>query len=193
MAQNEPQRKETPPGPSPNSPSVLFEYQCRSGKFIKLANLIEKNWFGSENRIETFLAELECSTALRCSMVCCGPCWYRQTDVQQMHRAAILCQQCQYKSPNSITERRVPELIPVLGSQPASDVNHKAGGRLPLLSARPAVTPTALKSAATSFAAWWTEAQWVWTVCLRRLRFEPRPFCAWVQHANQSVPSHPSV
>jgi len=78
----------------------------------------------------------------------------RQTDVQQMHRAAILCQQCQYKSPNLITERRVPELIPVLGSQPAGDVNHKAGGRLPLLSARPAVTPTTLKSAATNFAAW---------------------------------------
>ena len=36
-----------------------------------------------------------------------------------------------------ITERRVPELIPVLGSQPAGDVSHKPGGRLPLLSARP--------------------------------------------------------
>jgi len=44
-------------------------------------------------------------------------------------------------SPYSITERRVPELIPVLGSQPAGDVNHKPNGRLPLLSARPAVTP----------------------------------------------------
>jgi len=31
MAQNKLQRKETPPGPSPNSPSLLFEYQCRSG------------------------------------------------------------------------------------------------------------------------------------------------------------------
>ena len=41
MAQNEPQRKETPPGPPPNSPSLLFEYQCRSGKFIRLANQIE--------------------------------------------------------------------------------------------------------------------------------------------------------
>jgi len=39
------------------------------------------------------------------------------------------------------TERRVPELIPVLGSQPAGDVNHKPGGRLPLLSGRPAITP----------------------------------------------------
>jgi len=44
-------------------------------------------------------------------------------------------------SPYSITERRVPELIPVLGSQPAGDVSHQPGGRLPLLFARPAVTP----------------------------------------------------
>ena len=57
-------------------------------------------------------------------------------------------------SPYSISERRVPELIPVLGSQPAGDVSHKPGGRLPLLSARPAVTPATLKRAATSFAAW---------------------------------------
>ena len=48
-------------------------------------------------------------------------------------------------SPYSITERRVPELIPVLGSQPAGDVTHKPGGRLPLLSARPAVTPQPLR------------------------------------------------
>jgi len=38
-------------------------------------------------------------------------------------------------SPYSITEHRVPELIPVLGSQPADDVSHKSDGRLPLLSA----------------------------------------------------------
>jgi len=71
--------------------------------------------------------------------------------------------------PYSITERRVTELIPVLGSQPAGDVSHKSGGRLPLLSARPTVTLPTLKTAATNFAAWWTEAQWVWTVCLRLL------------------------
>ena len=53
-----------------------------------------------------------------------------------------------------LTERRVPELIPVLGSQPAGDVSHKPGGRLPLLSARPAVTPTTIKRVATNFAAW---------------------------------------
>ena len=44
-----------------------------------------------------------------------------------------------------ITERRVLELIPVLGSQPAGDVSHKPSGRLPLLSTRPAVTPATLK------------------------------------------------
>ena len=52
------------------------------------------------------------------------------------------------------SERRVPELIPVPGSRPAGDVSHKPGGKLPLLSARPAVTPSTLKRAATSFAAW---------------------------------------
>ena len=57
-------------------------------------------------------------------------------------------------SPYSITERRDLELIPVLGSQPAGDVSHKSGGRLPLLSARPTVTPATLKRAATNFAAW---------------------------------------
>ena len=53
----------------------------------------------------------------------------------------------------SIAERRAPELIPVLGSKPARDVSHKPGGRLPLLSARPAVTPVTLKRAASNFAA----------------------------------------
>ena len=57
-------------------------------------------------------------------------------------------------SPYSITERMVPERIPVLGSQPADDVSHKLGGRLPLLSARPAVTPATLKTAAANFSAW---------------------------------------
>jgi len=53
-----------------------------------------------------------------------------------------------------VAEHRVPELILVLGSQPAGDVNNKPGSRLPVLSARPAVTPTTLKRAANNFAAW---------------------------------------
>jgi len=57
-------------------------------------------------------------------------------------------------SPYSITERRVLELIPVLGSQPAGDVSHKPDGRLPLLSTRPTVTSATLKRAATNFATW---------------------------------------
>jgi len=57
------------------------------------------------------------------------------------------------RSPYSIAERRVPELIPVLGSQPAGDVSHKPGGRLPLLSASPALTLATLKKAATNIAA----------------------------------------
>ena len=53
-----------------------------------------------------------------------------------------------------IIERRVPELIPVLGSRPAGDVSHKPSGRLPLLSAWPAATPATLKRAANNFAVW---------------------------------------
>ena len=67
------------------------------------------------------------------------------------------CQKADQKSkgsPYSITERRVQELIPVIGSQPTGDASHKPDGRLPLLSARPAVTPATLKRAATNFAAW---------------------------------------
>jgi len=74
------------------------------------------------------------------------------------HRVWLVqCQSSHIKgigSPYSITERRVPELIPVLGSQPAGDVSHKPGGRLPLLSARREVNPATLKRAATNFAAW---------------------------------------
>jgi len=57
-------------------------------------------------------------------------------------------------SPYSITEHKVPELILVLGSQPAGDMSHKPGGRLPLLSTRPTVTLAILRRPSTSFAAW---------------------------------------
>jgi len=48
-------------------------------------------------------------------------------------------------SPYSITKRRVPELIPVLGSQPAGDVSHKPSGRLPILSAGLQLPPQPLR------------------------------------------------
>jgi len=44
--------------------------------------------------------------------------------------------------------------MPVLGSQPAGDVSNKPSGRLPLHSARPAVTPATLERAVSNFAAW---------------------------------------
>ena len=47
------------------------------------------------------------------------------------HRAELVHVKKSKGSPYSITERRVPELVPVLGSQPAGDVSHKPGGRLP--------------------------------------------------------------
>ena len=77
-------------------------------------------------------------------------------DVVSIHTALGYLLRCFFKkngkcSPYSITECRVPELIPVLGSQPAGDVNHKPSGRLSLLSARPAVTLATLTRAATNF------------------------------------------
>ena len=59
--------------------------------------------------------------------------------------------------------------LPSIADLPVGDMSQKPGGRLPLLSARPTVTLATLKRAATNFAAWWTEARWVWTVCLRLL------------------------
>ena len=46
-------------------------------------------------------------------------------------RAVIVASKKGRGSPGSITEHRVPELIPVLGNQPAGDVSHKPGSRLP--------------------------------------------------------------
>ena len=67
---------------------------------------------------------------------------------QKYIKLYTLSADCNFKkgkgSSCSITERRVLELIPVLGSQPAVDVNHKPDS----------VTLETLKRAATSFAAW---------------------------------------
>ena len=82
------------------------------------------------------------------------PCCLPSQQVRDCCRYAANIDEKGKGSPYSITERKVLELIPVLGSQPASDVSHKPGGRLPLLSARPAVTLATLKRAAANFAAW---------------------------------------
>jgi len=87
-------------------------------------------------------------------------------------------------SPYSTAERRVPQLIPALGSQPAGDVSHKPGGRLPLLSARPAVTPETLRGLLSILLLGEQRhdgcEQFAYDCypTASRLRFEPRPFCA---------------
>ena len=111
------------------------------------------------------------AACLHCASECCpmaplrGVSWLynesskrpqvtRQCNLEHGQRQSVRLRCSKKGSPYSITERRVPELNPVLGSQPAGDVSHKPGGMLPLLSARPAVTPATLKRAATNFAAW---------------------------------------
>jgi len=86
-------------------------------------------------------------------------CWafapYPDTSPETHHHRHLPAMTLFLKgNPYSITERRVPELIQVLGSQPAGDLSHKPGGRLRLLSARPAVTLATIKRTGTNFAAW---------------------------------------
>ena len=98
--------------------------------------------------------------------------------------------------PYSVTERRVPELNPVLGSQPAGDVSHKPNGRLPLLSARPAVTLATLKRGANNFDAWWTQARWTWTARIRLLPdsdFNPGPSAPESSTLTTRLTSHPNL
>ena len=78
-------------------------------------------------------------------------------------------------------------------------VIHKPGGRLPLLSAKPAVTLATLKRAATNFAAWWTEAQWVWTVLSKTVTWQrrgwdlnPGPTMPESSTLTTRLPSHPT-
>ena len=96
--------------------------------------------------------------------------------------------QCKKGSPYSITERRVLELISVLSSQPAGVVSHKPGGRLPLLSARPALTLATLKRPATILLLG-EEAQWLpnhpscsvtYCIVYKRCAAKWRPFYCFV-------------
>ena len=107
----------------------------------------------------TLLGEGANGSSARRQVTLCDPIWHvssRSGEAMQDSRTAMSTCAVRHTnskdkgSPCSNTEPRVPELIPVLESQPAGDVSHKPGGRLSLLSARPAT----LKSAATNFAAW---------------------------------------
>ena len=121
----------------------------------------KKNW----QRLDTYFRRFALGQTQRHTHIHIQTC--------SLQYSAPLRHQCRCKngkgSPYWIAERRFSELIPVLGSQLAGDVSHKPGGRLSLLSARLAITLATLKTAATSLAAWWTEARRVWTVCLRLL------------------------
>ena len=102
-------------------------------------------------------------------------------------------------SPYSTVERRVPELIPVPGSQPAGVSHNPAVGchyfpsglQLP---SQPLIglLPISLLGGQRHDGC----KQFV-KDCYRtasRLRFEPRPFCAGVQHASHSaILSHPYI
>jgi len=93
MAQNEPQHKETPPGPSPNSPSVSgISVYKRQIYEIAESSLIES---------KLFLPELECSTAphkavrLRpragAALCSCRPTWYKKAYTPRCKTLAAPC------------------------------------------------------------------------------------------------------
>ena len=89
-------------------------------------------------------AELLCDCALVDNMAVLAriarraDSWLAPSSVA--HWRQLHCPAKRETSPYSTAERTVPEPIPALGSQPAGDVSHKPGGRLPLLSARPALS-----------------------------------------------------
>jgi len=60
--------------------------------------------------------------------------WWQRQPRAPAYWASLLTHdhnnvKCDFMKIHWKTERRVPELIPVLGSQPAGDVSHKPGGR----------------------------------------------------------------
>jgi len=107
------------------------------------------------------------STAVRELEITCFPVGvfteHKHTERQPFYsvsRKTCLKNKIGIGSPYSITEHMATELIPVLVSQ--SVINPAVGRQYfppgPQLPLQP-----------LSFAAWWTEAQWVWTVCVRLL------------------------
>ena len=129
-------------------------------------------WLGNRH-VGNFVSTEPMSHIYRSALTLKGKGSPYSITVRRVHTHCIVYQRIRDFRDNSAIQidiyHTILELIPVLGSHPAGEMNHKPDGRLSLLSARPAVTPATLTRAATSFAAWWTEAQWVWTVCLRLL------------------------
>ena len=60
----------------------------------------------------------------------------------------------------------------------------------PMVGCQACSYPATLKRAATNFAAWWTEAQWVWVVCLRLL---PDSVAFESSTLATRLPSHPRI
>ena len=89
-------------------------------------------------------------------------------------------------SPYSTAERRVPELSPVLGSQPAGDVSHKPGGRLPFFPPGLPLPSQSLRGLLPVLLLGEQRHNGTKTVARQRrdCDLNPGPFCARVQHAN---------
>ena len=97
-------------------------------------------------------------------------------------------------SPYSITKRRVPKLIPVFGSQPAGDVrviNPAVGCHYfppgPQLPPQPLRGPVPILLLGERRHNGYEQFAYDCYPIASRLRFEPGPFCACVQHANHSA------
>jgi len=110
-------------------------------------------------------------------------CKYVLQPIRQLHTPA---DNEEYKvhgkgkgCPYSITECRVPQLIPVLGSQPGGDMSHKPCGRQPLLPPRlklPPQLPISLLGEQRHNGCEQFVQDYYQTAS--RLRFEPGHFCA---------------
>ena len=89
--------------------------------------------------------------------------------------------------------RKICSRTPLLGSQPAGDVNHKFSGRLPWLSARPAVIPATLKEGCYQFRCLVNRGT-MGVNSLHKTIMLPDSvataiwtFCVWFKHANHSA------
>ena len=85
------------------TPNLLFEYQCTSGKFIRLPNRIES---------KLFLPELECSTGDIAENTASGTfvLWVETIRLQYLIRRGAGCRAVLVCVPNGITSRYISQL-----------------------------------------------------------------------------------